>query len=481
MHRLRRNVLRGIQFFLLTAFFLMGFMCVEIYGQESNSQQETRPQQESALTLSDVINLALYANRSLKSSEYNVESQKFSLDAVQSQFEWKLIPGANATATDGTSSIGAEVTVEKKFAPGPIAALSPKIARNYDDDETEAYSGEFGISLTVPLLRGFGSEINLNSVRMAEYTLRTAHRSHYLVKVNTVLETVAAVYNIVQQRGLVNLYQVQTENFKGHVVMAKAREKIGLATSIDVYRAEIRLKDAQDSLSRAQEALRSAGDRLKIVLAAPMEKAMQVVAPLTYQPLDITLEEAVDTALQNRVELNQIDDEIEQAKRASRLAKNNLFPQLDLVANYTRSGSDDQFSPSMRFDEDSWSINLTSAMDWSRTAEKAAYQKSLLTVKTTKLNRLTRIDGVKREVRQYFDALLKAEERMQIRNEQIDQARGKLALAKVKFSHGMANNFDVIEAETELQEAQSNLLVAKIEYIVGMYRLRAAMGTLIES
>jgi outer membrane protein TolC len=481
VHRLKRNVLGRVQFILLAAFFLLGFMCVEISGQESNSKQETRPQLESALTLADVINLALYANRGLQSSEYNVESHKYSLVAVESQFDWKLIPGANASATDDTSSIGAEVTVEKKFAIGPIAVLNPKIARNYDGEDTEAYSGEVGISLKVPLLRGFGSEINLHSVLMAEYVLRTAHRSHYLVKVNTVLEAVAAVYNIVQQRELVHLFQVQTESFKGHVVMARTREKIGLATSIDVYRAEIRLKDAQDSLSRAQEALRNAGDRLKIVLAAPMEQAMQVVAPLTYQPLDITLEEAVATSLQNRVELNQIDDEMEQARRLSRLAKNNLFPQLDLVANYTRSVSDDQFSRSMRLDEDSWSINLSSTTDWSRTAEKAAYQKTLLVVKTTKLNRSTTIDGIKRDVRQYFDALLKDEERAQIRNEQIDQARGKLALAEIKFSHGMANNFDVIEAETELQEAWANLLVAKIQYIVGMYRLRAAIGTLIES
>jgi outer membrane protein TolC len=45
----------------------------------------------------------------------------------------------------------------------------------------------------------------------------------------------------------------------------------------------------------------------------------------------------------------------------------------------------------------------------------------------------------------------------------------------------MANNFDLIEAETELQEARTNLLAAKIEYIVGTYRLRAALGTLIAS
>lgn len=456
-------------------------MGVEIWGQESGSPLKTGTRSESVLTLTDVINLALRANRSLISSTYGVKNRKYSLDAAQSEFELKLIPGADARATDDTSSVGAGVTVEKKFAPGPVAALSPRITRFDDDDDSEAYSGEFGISLILPLLRGFGSEINLNSVRTAEYSLRTAHRSHYLVKVNIVIEAVSATYDIVEQGELVRLYQDQTKSFQGHVVMAKAREKIGLATPIDVYRAEIQLKDAQDNLTRAREALRSAGDRLKIVLAAPLEQAMQVVAPVDYQPLDVTLEEAVAAALQNRVELKQIDDQIEEARRASRVAKNNLLPQLDLVANYTRSGSDDTFSRSVRLNEDFWSINLTSTTDWSRTAEKAAYQQALLAVKTDELNRWTRIDGIKREVRQNFDSLLKAAERMQIRKEQINQASGKLALAEIKFGYGMANNFDVIEAQTELQTARVNLLAAKIEHIVGRYRLRAAMGTLIES
>jgi len=481
MHGLKRNLRRGVKFFSLAAFFLLCFMRVEIWGQASGIPQKTGSRLESVLTLTDVINLALRANRSLISSTYGVENRKYSLDAAQSEFEWKLIPGADARATDDTSSVGAGVTVEKKFAPGPVAALSPKITRFDDDDDSEGYSGEFGISLIVPLLRGFGSEINLNSVRTAEYSLRTAHRSHYLVKVNVVLEAVSATYNIVEQGELVHLYQDQTKSFQGHVVMAKAREKIGLATPIDVYRAEIRLKDAQDNLSRTREALRSADDRLKIVLATPLEQAMQVVAPLDYRPLDITLEEAVATALKHRVELKQVDDQIEEARRASRLAKINLLPQLDLVANYTRSGSNDKFSRSMRLNEDFWSINLTSTTDWSRTAEKASYQQALLAVKTDELNRWTRIDGIKREVRQNFDSLLKTSERMQIRNEQIGQASGKLALAGIKFGYGMANNFDVIEAQTELQTARVNLLADKIEHIVGRYRLRAAMGTLIES
>lgn len=451
--------------------------CVLAQGHPTGHQRTAQSRVTSPLTLADVINLALHDNRSLISSAYGVESRAFSLDIAQSEFELKFFPLATAEATDESRRIGGGISVEKKFALGPTVGISPEYFRNYDDDDNEAYSSRLVLSLTIPLLRGFGSEINQGGVLGARYALRSAKRSHYLVKVNTVLEAVAAVYNIVEQRELVNLYQRQTSRFQGHAVMAEARERIGMATPIDVYRAQIRLKDAQTSLNQAQEALRNAGDRLKIVLATPLEQAIEVVAPLAYQPVDINIVQAVETAMQNRVELKQLDDDIEEAKRASRLSKNNLSPQLDLVTNYTHLENDSITQSPDNF----WSVRLNSTTDWSRTAEKAAYQQSLLFVKQVKLNRATRVDTIKREVRQFYDAQQKSQERIQIRDDQINQAMGKLALSKIKFIHGMADNFDLIEAETELQEARTNLLAAQVDYIVGMYRLRASLGTLIAS
>jgi outer membrane protein len=466
-----RRTKRNSRIFLISIFFLL----YSTWAQALESEQDT-----GVLSLADVIRLALDANRSLIGSAYGVDGQELSLDAAQSEFDVKLFPQASASATDEDRRVGGGLSVEKKFSMGPIASVSPEVFRNYDSEESKAYGTQLGVSLTIPLLRGFGSEVNLNGVRVAEYSLRAAKRSHFLVKVNTVLEAVSATYNIIQQRELVNLFRDQSERFLGHAVMAEAKEKIGLATPIDVYRAQIRLKDSQNSLNRAQEALRNAGDRLKIVLASPLEQALQVEAPLLIQPVDVNAMQAVETALAHRVELKQADDDIEEAKRASRLAKNNLSPQLDLVSNYSRLGNDDALNEATQFSEEFWSVRLTSETDWARRAEKAGYQQSLLSIKRVRLNRLTRMDSIKREVRQFYDALQKARERMQIRNDQIDQARGKLALANIKFDHGMANNFDLIEAETELQEARTNFLAAQIEYIVGTYRLRGAMGTLLD-
>jgi len=426
-------------------------------------------------TLEQAINLALKANRSLLGSTYSLESRELSLSSAKSEFEVKIVPSTIAGFTDDQKSVDAGISLEKKFTFGTNASISPGIGRS--DDE---YTGKIGLSLDVPLLRGFGKEVSLDTVKASQFSLRTAERSFYLTKVNIVLDTVSAVYDIIKQRELVGLFKSQAEQLRGHAEGARIKERVGLATPIDVYRAEIRLKDAEDSLTLAHEAIRNAKDRLKIILALPLEKSIDVSAPLKYETVRIYPDDAIEIALNNRVELEQTKDEIREARRKSGIARHNLLPQLDLVMGYARSSSSDDFGQSMRFDEDIWSINLVSSTDWARTSEKAAFQQSLINIRTARLNLEAKQDEIKRDVRRQLEALMKAEERMKIRNEQIKQAEGKLALAKIKFNHGMADNFDVIEAETELQRARDNLLSVETEYILGTYRIRAVVGTLIE-
>lgn len=130
--------------------------------------------------------------------------------------------------------------------------------------------------------------------------------------------------------------------------------------------------------------------------------------------------------------------------------------------------------------EDRWSVNLVSNTDFARTYEKANYQQSLINISASELNLESRQDDIRRDVRLQAEFLKKAEERIGIREKQKKQAEGKLELAKIRFNYGMTDNFDVIEAEKEVQQADVNLLSMKTDYIVGTYRIRSAIGTLIE-
>ena len=148
--------------------------------------------------------------------------------------------------------------------------------------------------------------------------------------------------------------------------------------------------------------------------------------------------------------------------------------------DYERAGTAEDFHRSMDVEENIWSVSLTGGSSWPRTAEKTAFSQSLINVKSERLKLELQRDEIQREVRGQLETLKKAENSIQIRQEQIKTAEGKLALAKIKFRHAMADNFDVIESESELENAKVNLLSARTEYIVGTYKMRSVLGTLIQ-
>jgi outer membrane protein len=240
---------------------------------------------------------------------------------------------AAAGADDYSRNVAAGLAVEKRFATGPHIAVRPRLVRELSGERQGSFNEELSAELTVPLLRGLGSMVNLQEVRAAEHALRAAGRFEHVTHVNTVLEAVAGAYEIIQQRELLALFSAQAQRFESHAVIAATREKIGLATPIDAYRAEIRLKDAQSGLSRAQEALNNAADRLKVILATSLEQVLTVTAPLELQELDISLDRAVDTALLNRVELKQARDDVAEAQRQSDVDRHNLTPAWTSLAS----------------------------------------------------------------------------------------------------------------------------------------------------
>lgn len=452
----------------------------EAFGRTTGESQDGGAAPQSPLTLEQVIDLSLVANRTIRGSGYGVAGRKYGLITAESEFEWKYAPATTASVARDANRLGAGVTLQKKSRFGPAFRVTPELVHSESAGADGDVNGQVDVGLTIPLLRGWGREANLNAVDSARYSSRSVLRSHHLAKVNVVLDAVGAVYAIIEQQELLKLNQLQTRSFKTHVVMAAAKEKIGLATPMDVYRARIRLKDTQDRLNRNQEALQNVRDRLKLILSIPLDEPLAVTAPMDYAPLDMTAAQALDFAFEHRVELTQSADDIDNLQRSSRVAQHNLKPQLDLVGRYNHLGLEEPFEQGLASEEDYWSVSLISTTDWRRTSEKAEYQRSLLMVRAARLDRWTLMDTIRRQVRQSFDALEKSEERMRIREEQINQAKGKLALAQVKFNHGMADNFDVIEAQTELQSARTNLLAARIEHIVGRYHLQAAMGSLLE-
>jgi len=433
------------------------------------------------LTLDQAINLALQGNRNIANSQYSTESQRYSIDAARAVFDLKLIPtaGARLTGENNTerNNISAGLQLQKKLEYGTTVSMGPKVT-SVSQQFTDQYTTNMSVTVTQPLLRGLGKDIVTDNVQSAEFAYRTSLRNVYQTKVNTVLETISVFYDAVRQKEMLRLYEKMGVRLKGHSEIARAKEKVGLATPMDTYRAEIPLKEAEDAMITASAAFQDAKDRLKLILALPQDTELDVTGPEAPVFEKLSLNDAIDTALKKRIEIEQMNEDMAEAERKAAVMKHNIQPELNLVLEYDRYAMGDTFGQSTGFDLDRYSASLQADTDIFRTAEKAAYQQSLIAIKTFRLNMESRMEDISRQVRKQWLSLKEAIKRMEIRKSQIKQGEEKIALAEVKFAHGMADNFDVIEAEKELQSARGNLLAAEIEYAIGIYNMKAIIGEL---
>ncbi|RJP84593.1 MAG: TolC family protein [Desulfobacteraceae bacterium] len=428
------------------------------------------------LSLEQAIEMALDRNRSIQTAKNNLESAALNLNTAHSDFDVKFRPVAGAGVTDGDSDISTGISLSKNMSQGMRVSVSPLISRRDGD-----YGSSLGLRLDVPLFRYFGELVNTQYIRSSEFSLRSSERSLTSTKETIVLDTVTSFYAILEQKKNVEMNRFLAERFKSHAAIAQIKTDIGLAQPLDVYRSRIREKDAEVDLTESLENLQNACDQLKSMLAIPQRTAIDICdTPVDIPAPDMEAHQIETIAFEHSITIKSALDQLNESQRDARIAEHYLLPDLTLSMDYIRSGLDDHLNRNMLLTtDDIWRVYLTSSTDFARTAEKNSYRQSLIALKSKELELADTKDQLSKEVRSQLDMLEKTRERIRLMEAQIHDAMGKLELAEVKFNNGMADNFDVIEAETEHHLARLHLLSAQIDYIIGTYRLRKIIGTLI--
>jgi outer membrane protein TolC len=118
------------------------------------------------------------------------------------------------------------------------------------------------------------------------------------------------------------------------------------------------------------------------------------------------------------------------------VAKNTLFPQVDLVGSYERSESDSTFGKSTDLDGEAWSAGLTFSVPIGNVAAKsdlirAEREHALLQEELLQTKR-----QIELEVRANVIRLRRNLERIKPLQVEIEQAKSKLEVARARFALG---------------------------------------------
>lgn len=438
---------------------------------ESINGDERTPTKEITLSLNDAIEIALKQNRSLVRGQLGIQSSSLSLSSQESEFDVKVLPtGALGYSSESDDAWRVAADISKKSSSGVVATLTPEVANGEDGERTG-----LGVSLSIPLLRGLGEQFTRDIVYSSRFALKQSKIEYYKQQKAIILQTVSRVYSTIQTQQKLGYLKEHLQRLENHLALAKLKEKAGVITAIDLYRAEIRIKEVQDELTVTIELYENNRDQLKDIMAMPITGNVTVTAPIDFVPVDLIESDTIEIALENRIELEQSQLEIGEAKRKLAVAENNLLPHMDLEIGYNKFGERVVFD----LPEESWTVSVTSDTDIFRKVEKNDYLESQIKHRRTLLNLEEQKQNIIQEVRTELNSLAKQEKQIAIRKEQAKQAQGKMRLSESKFRHGMAGNFDLLESQAQLQRAQTDLIFDRIGYIVGTYRLRSVIGTLV--
>ncbi len=425
----------------------------------------------TVLTLNEAITVALKNNRSLQRSRLNLASSNLNVQLQKDTFDIKVLPASSVNYNSSDDKYWtAGLTFLKKTELGISGSITPKYEKIAGTKRAS-----INLMLNVPLLKGLGTDYNLNGLHGSLYALETARRSHYKQQDSLIISTVTTVYGVINLEKQIALLQTQVKGLKRHILLTEVKEKTGLASTMDMYRAELRLKEVQNQLTVLEKQFETNVDRLKNILGSSMQSDLLVAAPIDYQPITINLDKAVAIALENRIEIEQAARRSEEAKRKVAIARHEILPMIDFRLDYKKYDK----SKSDYLDDEDWVVSVNGSSELFRSAARTAYEQAKISFQQSKIDIESSREDIIREVRAQINQMHQKEQLIVDRRKQLRQAQGKLELARSKFNYQLADNFDLLEAQTQKQQVETDLLFDTIGYIIDTYKLRSTLGTLI--
>jgi len=257
----------------------------------------------------------------------------------------------------------------------------------------------------------------------------------------------------------------------------KAKQKLGKVTNIDLYRAEIQALQAENNVVNAQTMISSLVEQFKLLLGEDIEN-IQTVSKVDVDLQDIEYKSAVETALKNRIDLEEAKDRIEDAKLNLKLARDNRLPRVDLQISYGAFGNGPSFGKSLKLSDPTLRVGLVLGGQVTQYQNKASVDRAELDIKKAERNLEQKKQNITQEVREAVIDLKQKKTAIVLQEKSVGQAEKQLEFAQIRFTRGLSDNLTIIEAEESLSRTRTSHISALINYIIAKTRLKMVTGTM---
>lgn len=416
------------------------------------------------LSIGDALKSALGQNPDLLDSADAYLQARVNERATAASYYPQVTPffSADSNRATGTSSRTEGVTLGEQFPFGPSLSGTLSLDR---DRSTGAWTSSTVISLAQPLARGADPAVAGEPLRQARRAVMQQGIGYETLRRRTVLAIYQSYLRVAEQEQELDIARERLERARRLTSFSRARFLAGSISRLDVLRAEQQEKTAEVAANEAGNGAEDAREFLRRIAGLPRDYAFCVRPPEDLPEAEPDPEEAVASAIEQRPEVAESRAQVVDAEFAVRLARSAELPSLDAVLSWEKNGSGPTARQSLRGDS-AFIVGLRSEYGLNPFRLAANRRVAEIALAARKRDAQLLEDDVVREVRQAYRRLETASRNFEIAAESARVAELQARVAGLRFEKGLADNFNVIDAENQWNSAR-------------LFELDARYGTLL--
>ena len=428
------------------------------------------------LTLSKAIQLAMEKNLAIKVEAFNPKIAEAHITSKRGEFD----PELRAGVTQGMNR--ADNDFEKRTAGfdvgiGGATSLgsSYSLGLNTNAFDYNGYNSGAGVSLTQPLLRGFGTDVNLASLRIARNNRQGSAWAFRQQVINVVTQTVYVYNELYAAQRSYDAARRSRELALQFEKDERRRVEVGVKTNLDVVTAQAEAAAREEAVILAQAAIdenqrvlkQLVTDDTQTLLSTPLN----IVPPPTPSTAVVDVESGLHDAFRQRPDYQQALLDLKNRHITVLKARNQTLPRLDLVGSLNllgvtrdRAGSSYDFFGDSSSDPNSWSAGMVLRFPiGNRTARGDLTEAQLL-----KAQALVSLHGLEQkiivDVANAASEITTSHKRIDSTQEALRLARESLEAGQARHVAGAATTFEVLQLQKKLMDAEAAEIRAESDY-----------------
>ena len=424
---------------------------------------------QKQLSLDEAIKIALQKNSTLKKTENNLATYHSNVKAAYGAFLPSL--GASGSASwNRNEAAGGETFVYQgtTFTSEPVTT------------ETRNYS--VGAGASIDLFDGLSNFANLSQTKN---DLESAELFFERVKQDIVFNTINLYYAVVNNQQLLKVKEEDVKWNQKNLETITERNRLGAVTLADVYAQQVRFGNAELELVRTKNILESSKADLLDYLGLDVLDQYQFSDSLSPQELSIlqkdlskedeNVSKIVEEALNKRPDYQSVKLDLESANNGITKAWSGYLPRLTGSANFSTYSND----VSKLFKSRNYSLGLTLSIPiFSNFSTENQVQLAKVNVMNKEIVVTDLERQIKKNLKRTFLDLQAAEKALEVGKRNIVAAQENLKIESEKYSLGAGTLLNVLVANSEFTNAQTNFINAQFAYITLSEQLKYYLGVI---